>query len=167
VWNTFHSIEGELEDDTKTLVVSVKPGWKAGTKITFPSEGDEGPKGLPADLVFVVKEKPHPALTREGNHLVVAKKVCVFGLVPDFTWGEMRARSFWGYYEGSSNHSHHVPSSFRNHSLSFNLLLFTLTSINSFFTTLLLRHSCLFFLLPSTVVVSRCAHRLLRGCANP
>jgi hypothetical protein len=68
-------ISGELEDDTKTLVVNVKPGWKAGTKITFPSEGDEGPQGLPADLVFVVKEKAHPALTREGNHLVVAKKV--------------------------------------------------------------------------------------------
>lgn len=93
----FHSIPGELEDDTKTLVVSVKPGWKAGTKITFPSEGDEGPKGLPADLVFVVKEKPHPALTREGNHLVVAKKVCLWF----HAWiylGVKCEHAFWGTF---------------------------------------------------------------------
>lgn len=56
-------------------MVNVKPGWKAGTKITFPSEGDDGGPGLPADLVFVVAEKPHPTLQREGHNLVVTKKV--------------------------------------------------------------------------------------------
>lgn len=68
-------ISGELADETKTLVVNVKPGWKAGTKITFPSEGDEGPGGLPADLVFVVQEKPHAKLKREGNNLIITNKV--------------------------------------------------------------------------------------------
>mmetsp|Transcript_49745 Transcript_49745/g.112986 ORF Transcript_49745/g.112986 Transcript_49745/m.112986 type:complete len:312 (+) Transcript_49745:55-990(+) len=75
--------EGELVDDTKTLAVTVKPGWKQGTKITFPCEGDEGVNIIPADLVFVVKEKPHPKLTREGNNLVFATKLSLADALTD------------------------------------------------------------------------------------
>jgi DnaJ-class molecular chaperone len=49
----FHR-SGVLVDETKTLVVNVKPGWKSGTKVTFPSEGDEGQNIIPADLVIFV-----------------------------------------------------------------------------------------------------------------
>ena len=50
-------LSGELVDETKHLVVMVKPGWKPGTKITFPCEGDAGSNIIPADLVFVIAEK--------------------------------------------------------------------------------------------------------------
>lgn len=53
-----------LED--KVLSINIKPGWKAGTKITFPKEGDQGPNNQPADIVFVVKDKPHQNFRREG-----------------------------------------------------------------------------------------------------
>mmetsp|Transcript_37210 Transcript_37210/g.48105 ORF Transcript_37210/g.48105 Transcript_37210/m.48105 type:complete len:249 (-) Transcript_37210:695-1441(-) len=49
---------GEFVDETKQLVVSVKPGWKAGTKITFPCEGDEGPNIVPPDLVTHTNNTP-------------------------------------------------------------------------------------------------------------
>lgn len=49
--------EGTLADTTIQLTVAVKPGWKKGTKITFPGEGDEGPNVLPADVVLVVAER--------------------------------------------------------------------------------------------------------------
>lgn len=49
--------EGELGEASTQLTVSVKPGWKRGTKITFPGEGDEGPGVLPADVVLVVAER--------------------------------------------------------------------------------------------------------------
>lgn len=49
--------EGELEEASTQLTVSVKPGWKKGTKITFPNEGDEGPGVLPADVLLVVAER--------------------------------------------------------------------------------------------------------------
>ncbi|KAF7689276.1 hypothetical protein HF521_012629 [Silurus meridionalis] len=48
--------------EDKILAVEVKKGWKEGTKITFPKEGDQTPNNIPADVVFIVKDKPHPAL---------------------------------------------------------------------------------------------------------
>ena len=40
--------------EDKVLAVNVKPGWKSGTKITFPKEGDQHPGRVPADIVFVI-----------------------------------------------------------------------------------------------------------------
>ncbi len=55
--------------EDKVLTIDIKPGWKAGTKVTFPKEGDQTPNNVPADIVFVVKDKPHPTFTREGSDL--------------------------------------------------------------------------------------------------
>jgi len=49
--------------------LDIKPGWKEGTKITFEKEGDEIPGQEPADIVFVIQEKPHDRFKREGNDL--------------------------------------------------------------------------------------------------
>lgn len=57
------------------LKISIKPGWKKGTKITFPEKGDEEPGVTPADLIFVIEEKPHPVFRRDGNNLVVKQKI--------------------------------------------------------------------------------------------
>ncbi|PAA66066.1 hypothetical protein BOX15_Mlig016125g3 [Macrostomum lignano] len=54
----------------KILTIVVKRGWRQGTKITFPEEGDQGPNNVPADIVFVVKDKPHPRFRREGSDLI-------------------------------------------------------------------------------------------------
>ncbi|KAL6754140.1 molecular chaperone [Haematococcus lacustris] len=54
---------------SEVLEVNVKPGWKKGTKITFPNMGDEQPGMQPADVVFVLDEKPHPRFKRNGNDL--------------------------------------------------------------------------------------------------
>ncbi|XP_051781726.1 dnaJ homolog subfamily B member 13 [Erpetoichthys calabaricus] len=54
----------------KILTIDVKPGWKKGTKITFPKEGDQGPNNIPADIIFIVKEKHHARFRREQNDLV-------------------------------------------------------------------------------------------------
>eukprot|EP01003_Olkasia_polycarbonata_P005257 NODE_479_length_863_cov_373.213759_g395_i1.p2 GENE.NODE_479_length_863_cov_373.213759_g395_i1~~NODE_479_length_863_cov_373.213759_g395_i1.p2 ORF type:complete len:193 (-),score=73.12 NODE_479_length_863_cov_373.213759_g395_i1:254-832(-) len=60
---------GTLMDDTKVLEVNVKPGWKAGTKITFEGEGDESTTTSPGDIVFVVEEDSHPLFRRQGDDL--------------------------------------------------------------------------------------------------
>uniref|UniRef100_A0A7N0RDN6 J domain-containing protein n=1 Tax=Kalanchoe fedtschenkoi TaxID=63787 RepID=A0A7N0RDN6_KALFE len=57
------------------LTIEVKPGWKKGTKITFPEKGNEQPGVIPSDLVFVIDEKPHSVFTRDGNDLVVTKRI--------------------------------------------------------------------------------------------
>ncbi|KAK7099703.1 dnaJ homolog subfamily B member 1-like [Littorina saxatilis] len=62
-----------MED--KILQIDVKPGWKAGTKITFPKEGDQMPNNVPADIVFVIKDKPHPIFTRDGQDVRYKAKI--------------------------------------------------------------------------------------------
>lgn len=66
---------GRTVPDSEILTINVKPGWKKGTKITFPDKGNEQANQLPADLVFVVDEKPHEVYKREGNDLVVNQRV--------------------------------------------------------------------------------------------
>ena len=53
------------------LTIDIKAGWKKGTKITFPEKGNEGRGVIPSDLVFIVDEKPHPVLKRDGNLIIV------------------------------------------------------------------------------------------------
>ncbi|PAV90893.1 hypothetical protein WR25_24199 isoform A [Diploscapter pachys] len=56
-----------IED--KVLTINIKPGWKSGTKITFPKEGDQHPGRVPADIVFVIKDKLHPKFKRESQDI--------------------------------------------------------------------------------------------------
>lgn len=64
-----------VHSEDKILTVDIKRGWKEGTKITFPSEGDETPTNIPADVVFVVKDKPHPLFRREGSDIIYPAKI--------------------------------------------------------------------------------------------
>ncbi|XP_060938377.1 dnaJ homolog subfamily B member 1b [Limanda limanda] len=64
-----------LRPEDKILEVQIKKGWKEGTKITFPKEGDETPRNIPADVVFVLKDKPHPLFKRDGSDIVYTAKI--------------------------------------------------------------------------------------------
>lgn len=55
--------------EEKVLSVTVKPGWKTGTKITFSNEGDRLPGKIPADVVFTIRDKPHATFKREGSDI--------------------------------------------------------------------------------------------------
>lgn len=61
--------------ETEILTIVVKPGWKKGTKIKFPDKGNEQVNQLPADLVFVIDEKPHDLFKRDGNDLMTSTSV--------------------------------------------------------------------------------------------
>ncbi|KAG6764772.1 hypothetical protein POTOM_032258 [Populus tomentosa] len=66
---------GKPKTIEEILKIDIKPGWKKGTKITFPEKGNQEPGTIPADLIFVVDEKPHPVFKRDGNDLVVNQKM--------------------------------------------------------------------------------------------
>uniref|UniRef100_A0A7N0TRT7 J domain-containing protein n=1 Tax=Kalanchoe fedtschenkoi TaxID=63787 RepID=A0A7N0TRT7_KALFE len=55
--------------------IEIKPGWKKGTKITFPGKGDQAVGMAPADLIYVVDEKPHPIFKRHKDDLVVHQRI--------------------------------------------------------------------------------------------
>lgn len=61
--------------EEKILEINVKPGWKEGTKITFPKEGDQGPKKTPADIVFTLKDIAHSVFSRDGTNLIYKAKI--------------------------------------------------------------------------------------------
>lgn len=73
--------DGTTKKEDKVLTINVKPGWKAGTKITFQREGDQGRNKIPADIVFIIRDKPHPLFKREGSDIrytvkISLKQVC-------------------------------------------------------------------------------------------
>jgi len=66
---------GNYRAEEKVLTITVKPGWKAGTKITFAREGDKTPGKIPADIAFVIRDKPHAVFTRDGSNIVYTHKL--------------------------------------------------------------------------------------------
>jgi DnaJ-class molecular chaperone len=67
--------DGSARKEEKILQITVKPGWKAGTKITFPKEGDQIPGKVPADIVFIIRDKPHSQFKREGSDIKFTAKI--------------------------------------------------------------------------------------------
>lgn len=67
------------------LTITIKPGWKRGTKITFVEKGNENPGFVPADVIFIVDEKPHKVFTRDGNDLIVTQKVTLVEALTGYT----------------------------------------------------------------------------------
>lgn len=61
--------------EDKVLTINVKPGWKAGTKITFQREGDQNPNRIPADIVFIIRDKPDSQFKREGVDVKYIAKI--------------------------------------------------------------------------------------------
>lgn len=68
----YHSKPSTVEE---VLVIDIKPGWKKGTKITFPEKGNHTRGAAPGDLIFVVDEKPHAVFKRDGNDLILHQKI--------------------------------------------------------------------------------------------
>lgn len=58
-----------------SLTVPIAPGIIEGTRMVFPEAGDQGPTRIPADIVFVICDKPHKCFRREGWNLHMEKTI--------------------------------------------------------------------------------------------
>ncbi|XP_049514802.1 dnaJ protein homolog 1-like isoform X2 [Dermacentor silvarum] len=61
--------------ESKLFDIKVKPGWKEGTKVRFHGEGDQLPNTIPADVVFIIRDKPHPYFKRDGADVLYVAKI--------------------------------------------------------------------------------------------
>ncbi|XP_055687368.1 dnaJ protein homolog 1 isoform X2 [Lutzomyia longipalpis] len=61
--------DGSPKREEKYVSIAVKPGWKSGTRVTFQKEGDQTHGKIPADIVFIIRDKPHPIFKREGSDI--------------------------------------------------------------------------------------------------
>ncbi|KAH8265161.1 hypothetical protein KR044_010614 [Drosophila immigrans] len=69
-------VNGVPRKKLKQLDIEIKPGWKSGTKITFSKEGDElSPNRIPADIVFIIRDKPHAQFKRDGSDISYTAKI--------------------------------------------------------------------------------------------
>lgn len=67
----------EFTDESRTttelrehvFTIPIRPGVPTGSCITFASAGDRSVKMLPADIVFVVVDRPDSIYRRDGNDL--------------------------------------------------------------------------------------------------
>jgi len=67
--------DGSVAVEDKVLKIKIKAGWKSGTKVTFSQEGDKIPGKIPADIAFIIRDKPHPLFTRDGTNIKFNYKV--------------------------------------------------------------------------------------------
>lgn len=66
---------GKPQTAEESFKIDIKPGWKKGTKITFPEKGNQEPGTSPSDLTLVIDEKPHDVFKRQGNDLVTNQTI--------------------------------------------------------------------------------------------
>ncbi|TVU18095.1 hypothetical protein EJB05_34165 [Eragrostis curvula] len=76
---------GKPTNVEEILTIDIKPGWKKGTKITFPEKGNETRNVKPSDLVFIVEEREHPKFKRDGNDLIYTHKISLVEALTGFT----------------------------------------------------------------------------------
>uniref|UniRef100_A0AC34F5C3 Chaperone DnaJ C-terminal domain-containing protein n=1 Tax=Panagrolaimus sp. ES5 TaxID=591445 RepID=A0AC34F5C3_9BILA len=75
VTRNIFSRDGSSRSEVKMLKVNVKPGCKDGAKFVFPKEGDQIPGHIPADIAFVIKDKPHTDFQRDGVNIRYTQKI--------------------------------------------------------------------------------------------
>lgn len=63
------------KQEENVLSLEIKPGWKDGTKVTFPEEGDRIPGQKPQDVVFIIKERKHDRFIRAEDDLIYNKEL--------------------------------------------------------------------------------------------
>jgi len=59
----------------KELLVEFNPGVEEGTRVTFPQLGDQNPGRIPADIVFIARDKEHSTFKRNGADLEYTAQV--------------------------------------------------------------------------------------------
>lgn len=69
VYRTVLLLNGSSAKEEKVFTINIPPGLKVGTKIAFQNESDKGKYKYASDIVFVIRDKPHPVFKREGCNL--------------------------------------------------------------------------------------------------
>lgn len=69
----------------KIVTVDIKPGWKEGTKITFPEVGDQQSRVMPSKLVLTLDEIPHRVFKRDGNDLIATQDITLVEALTGYT----------------------------------------------------------------------------------
>jgi DnaJ family protein A protein 2 len=64
----------KLMDKQQTIHVTIEKGIASDTKMVFPNKGHEV-NNASGDIIVVIRQQPHPIFTRQGNDLIMKKKI--------------------------------------------------------------------------------------------
>ena len=62
-------MQGNEFTEEKVLTIEVPPGTNEGTQYIFPREGNHSFYSVPADIIFITRDKRHNIFKRDGSNL--------------------------------------------------------------------------------------------------
>ena len=83
--NRIKFVNGARINETKMLDIKIQPGWKDGTKLTYPNLGNESEYETAGDIVFVVKEKEDVVFSRKGDNIYKTMNIGLKEALSGFT----------------------------------------------------------------------------------
>lgn len=84
VTRTMYNDQGQAVKDDTIIKVDILAGWKDGTKVVFPGQGDVLASGEQQDIEFQIKEKPHPVFCRNGYDLSTVLHISLYEALTGF-----------------------------------------------------------------------------------
>lgn len=69
----------------RTLVVQIEKGMKDGHEVVFARESEQSPDYMPGDVIFTLRQQPHPTFRREGNDLHTDLKITLKDAITGFS----------------------------------------------------------------------------------
>jgi len=69
---------------TKLIHLDIEKGLMEGKKVVLRGEASEAPGAVCGDVIFIIREEPHPIFKREGVHLFFEKKVSLVNALTGF-----------------------------------------------------------------------------------
>lgn len=70
-----YDTQGRYREEAKVLTITILPGWKEDTKITYEELGNSHPDKYPGDVIFIIKEMTHKRFIRDGHDLIITKRI--------------------------------------------------------------------------------------------
>ncbi len=67
------------------LSINIEPGWKDGTKITYPNKGNCSLTEIPGDLILIINELKHQMYIRDNNDLILKFNISLDMALKGFT----------------------------------------------------------------------------------
>jgi len=65
----------KTNQEEKVVSLSIEKGMKEGQKVVLYGESDERSGVIAGDIVFIIQQLPHKVFKREGNNLIMKKKI--------------------------------------------------------------------------------------------
>ena len=71
--------------DSSIIEINIQPGWKEGTKLTYPNMGNSSPFEVSGDIILIVTQLDHEIFERLDNDLVMTCDISLDMALKGFT----------------------------------------------------------------------------------